>query len=105
MTPDEIEAEIQANVEPAAKMLAECARNCTQFMGTAIAPESFLASSWVNILALMAVDPNMALVGLRSIALCMRATGFPKSEMYLEAVTTVAAQFKRFEDLEASHRS
>ena len=104
MTVEEIEEQIQANIEPAAKMLADCAMNATPYMGTSVAPESFLASSWVNIVAIMQYNPSMALVGLRSIALCMRATGFQKSEMYLDAVELLTAQFKRFEALDIAQQ-
>lgn len=86
---------------------ATCERVCKQFWQGKTVPESYLSNQWLTMANAVPQFGNnrefldAALMSLRSIALCMRATGFQRSELFMsvaERMCTNIATINAMED-------
>lgn len=108
MTPEELASTIGEFVEaitPTAELAAECYKQAYDTsMHLDLLPDSYLAAQWIVWSHSLRQERDLerteqCLQCIRSIALCMRATGFANSDKFLEVITTIADTYHQLQSV------
>lgn len=94
------------------QVIAECARIISKVTETSNGdmPAEWLAMNWHTIMTILpqcktAEVSLKAFRSLRSVALCMHATGFPESQLFIEASAGMLVTVERLNSLESELNS